>query len=161
MKFSIFQNLMAVTIVLLCMHEEDALLLPFNKWVVTASKNLAKGVSIATAVVCICGLPSYSVAEEAPSLKSQLKAIQDVKVASQKLAIETAEQDLQTKELLYPEGRLIGRGIIKLIPESGICCSPRKDNIISPNITSVKFSTPLFATPFDHRRPETVSIRSA
>ena len=120
MKFSIFQNLMVVTIVLLCVNEEDALMLPFNKWVVTASKNVAKGVSIATAVVCICGLPSYSLAEEAPSLKSQLKAIQDVKVASQKLAIETAEQNLQTKELLYPEGRLIGRGIIKLIPESGM-----------------------------------------
>lgn len=58
-------------------------------------------------------------AEEAPSLMSQLKVIQDAKVASQKSSIELAEQDLQTKELLYPEGRLIGRGIIKLVPESG------------------------------------------
>jgi hypothetical protein len=45
--------------------------------------------------------------------------IQDTKTSQQKVAIEAAEQDLQTKELLYPEGKLIGRGIVKLIPETG------------------------------------------
>ena len=61
----------------------------------------------------------HSMADEPLSLQSQLKLLQDDKVASQKSAIESAEQDLQTKELLYPEGRLIGRGIIRLVPESG------------------------------------------
>jgi hypothetical protein len=58
-------------------------------------------------------------AAEPPSFLSQLKAVQDTKTSQQKLAIEQAEQDLQTKELLYPEGKLIGRGVVKLIPESG------------------------------------------
>ena len=64
-------------------------------------------------------MPMHSMADEPLSLQSQLKLLQDDKVASQKSAIESAEQDLQTKELLYPEGRLIGRGIIRLVPESG------------------------------------------
>jgi hypothetical protein len=65
------------------------------------------------------GLPSYVHAEEPLSFQSQLKLIQDTKTSQQKVAIEAAEQDLQTKELLYPEGKLIGRGIVKLIPETG------------------------------------------
>ena len=121
MRFPIIYNshcIFAAVTLLLCLHEENALLVPFNKWVSTAANNVKKTVSIATAVVCLFGMPSISIAEE-PSLQSQLKVLQDVKVASQKLAIELAEQDLQTKELLYPEGRLVGRGIIRLIPESG------------------------------------------
>lgn len=58
-------------------------------------------------------------AAEPPSFLSQLKLVQDRKISQQKMAIEQAEQDLQTKELLYPEGKLIGRGVVKLIPESG------------------------------------------
>ena len=115
--------LLAGMTLLMCLHRENALLIPFNKWLSTASATLKKTASVATAVICISGLPSYSVAEEPPSLQSQLKIIQDTKVASQKSAIELAEQSLQTKELLYPEGRLIGRGIIKLIPESGTSIS--------------------------------------
>jgi hypothetical protein len=65
------------------------------------------------------GLPTHVLAEEPLSFQSQLKLIQDTKTSQQKVAIEAAEQDLQTKELLYPEGKLIGRGIVKLIPESG------------------------------------------
>jgi hypothetical protein len=112
--------LLAGMTLLMCLHRDNALLVPINKWLSTASATIKKTASIATAVVCICGLPSHSLAEEPASLQSQLKIIQDSKVASQKLAIESAEQNLQTKELLYPEGRLIGRGIIKLIPESGM-----------------------------------------
>ena len=106
-------------VVLLCLRQEEALLVPFNKWMSTAATSLKKSIGIATAVVCICGIPMHSMADEPLSLQSQLKLLQDEKVASQKSAIESAEQDLQTKELLYPEGRLIGRGIIRLIPESG------------------------------------------
>ena len=112
-------TLLSVISLLLCIRREDAYRVPLNKWVSTATSNLKKSLSIVTTAVLICGLPSYSMAEEAPSLMSQLKVIQDAKVASQKSSIELAEQDLQTKELLYPEGRLIGRGIIKLVPESG------------------------------------------
>ena len=106
-------------VVLLCLRQEEALLVPFNKWMSTAATSLKKSIGIATAVVSICGMPMHSMADEPLSLQSQLKLLQDEKVASQKSAIESAEQDLQTKELLYPEGRLIGRGIIRLIPESG------------------------------------------
>lgn len=106
-------------VVLLFLHQDNSLLVPFNKWVSTAATTFKKGVGVATAIVCICGLPTHSMAEEPLSFQNQLKLLQDEKVASQKLAIESAEQDLQTKELLYPEGRLIGRGIIRLIPESG------------------------------------------
>ena len=106
-------------VVLLCLRREEALLVPFNKWMSTAATSLKKSIGIATAVVSICGMPMHSMADEPLSLQSQLKLLQDEKVASQKSAIESAEQDLQTKELLYPEGRLIGRGIIRLIPESG------------------------------------------
>lgn len=119
LSFTKNQYIFAGITLLLCLHQENALLVPFNKWVSTAATNLKKGLSVATAVVCICGMPSISLAEEPLSLQSQLKIIQDEKVAKQKNAIELAEQDLQTKELLYPEGRLVGRGIIKLIPESG------------------------------------------
>jgi hypothetical protein len=58
-------------------------------------------------------------AAEPPSFLDQLKLVQETKTSQQKVAIEQAEQDLQTKELLYPEGKLIGRGVVKLIPESG------------------------------------------
>ena len=112
-------TLLSVITILLCFRRENAYRVPFNKWVSRATTSLKKGLSIVSTAVLICGLPSYSLAEEAPSLVSQLKVIQDAKVASQKSSIELAEQDLQTKELLYPEGRLIGRGIIKLVPESG------------------------------------------
>ena len=112
-------TLLFVITFLLCLSRENAYRVPFNKWVSTATSGIKKSISIVTTAVLICGLPSYSLAEEAPSLMSQLKVIQDAKVASQKSSIELAEQDLQTKELLYPEGRLIGRGIIKLVPESG------------------------------------------
>jgi hypothetical protein len=121
MRTSMITNfLLAGMTLLMCLHRDNALLVPLNKWLSTASATIRKTASIATTVVCICGLPSITLADEPASLQNQLKIIQDSKVASQKLAIESAEQNLQTKELLYPEGRLIGRGIIKLIPESGI-----------------------------------------
>lgn len=104
---------------LMCLHLDNALLVPPNKWLSTASSTVKKTASIATAVLCICSLPSHSLAKAPPSLQHQLKIIQDVRIRNQKIAIEVSEQRLQTKELMYPEGRLIGRGIIKLIPESG------------------------------------------
>ena len=105
-------TLLAGIILHLCSPQDNALLVPFNKWISAAATKLRQGAGVATAVICVCGLPLYSIAEEPPSLQSQLKLLQNEKVASQKSAIELAEQDLQTKELLYPEGRLIGRGII-------------------------------------------------
>ena len=109
----------SVVVALQCLRQDNALLVPLNKWMSTAATSLKKSIGIATAVVSICGMPMHSMADEPLSLQSQLKLLQDDKVASQKSAIESAEQDLQTKELLYPEGRLIGRGIIRLVPESG------------------------------------------
>lgn len=104
---------------LMCLHRDNALLVPLNKWLTTASSTIKNTASIATAVLCICSLPSHTLALEPASLQRQLKIMQDVKVRHQKIQIEFNEQRLQTKELMYPEGRLIGRGIIKLIPESG------------------------------------------
>ena len=108
---------------LLFVARREALLVPFHKWVST-SNGFAKAhklkVAIAiTAIICNCGLPTPSFAAETVSLEKQLKILQDIKVANQKRRIEAAEFELQSKELLYPEGRLIGRGIVKLMPESG------------------------------------------
>ena len=82
-------------------------------------KNSIKVATAATAFACIWGSPTYSQAAEGVSLETQLKQLQDIKVSNQKRRIEAAELELQSRELLYPEGRLIGRGIIKLMPEDG------------------------------------------
>ena len=83
------------------------------------SNNSVKIAAFAAAFVCICGAPDYSVAAESSSLETQLKQLQNIKATNQKRRIEAAELELQSKELLYPEGRLIGRGIVKLMPETG------------------------------------------
>ena len=116
-------TLIACLTLLFVARREDALLVPFHKWVSTSNR-FAKAhkvkVAIAiTAIICNCGLPTPSFAAETVSLEKQLKILQDIKVANQKRRIEAAEFELQSKELLYPEGRLIGRGIVKLMPESG------------------------------------------
>eukprot|EP00596_Hydrurales_sp_CCMP1899_P002674 CAMPEP_0119052574 /NCGR_PEP_ID=MMETSP1177-20130426/73829_1 /TAXON_ID=2985 /ORGANISM="Ochromonas sp, Strain CCMP1899" /LENGTH=259 /DNA_ID=CAMNT_0007032193 /DNA_START=79 /DNA_END=858 /DNA_ORIENTATION=+ len=112
-------SIFIVLILLLCLQRENALFVPSNQWISNIKSNVKKTLSVATAVICIGGLPISVLAEEPLSFQSQLKLIQDNKTSQQKEAIEKAEQDLQTKELLYPEGKLIGRGIVNLIPESG------------------------------------------
>jgi hypothetical protein len=77
----------------LCVHREDALLVPLRKWVSSTSsslqKQMPKFVSIGTALICINGLPAYSLASETPlSLTKQLSKLQEVKVANQKRRIE-------------------------------------------------------------------------
>ena len=108
---------------LLAAQREDALLVPLNRLISTTKgcmkKSVIKIATVATALVCVCGLPTYSNAAEQNSLETQLRQLQDIKVANQKRRIEAAESELQSQELLYPEGRLIGRGIVKLMPESG------------------------------------------
>jgi hypothetical protein len=107
----------------LSVPEQYALSAPFQKWVLSSRdiflKSSIKVATAATAFACICGSPTYSLAADGKSLESQLKLLQDIKVSNQKRRIEAAELELQSKELLYPEGRLIGRGIIKLMPEDG------------------------------------------
>lgn len=120
----IFHNCNALIVcltILLIAHREDALLVPMNKWIMTTKgcvkMNTIKIATAFTAMICICGLPTVSSAAE-QSLESQLKQFQDIKVTNQKRRIEAAELELLNKELLYPEGRLIGRGIVKLMPET-------------------------------------------
>lgn len=112
-----------LTVLFLSASRQNALLLPFQKWITSSReiflKSSIKVATAATAFVCICGSPAHSHAAEATSLEMQLKQLQDIKVTNQKRRIEAAELELQSKELLYPEGRLIGRGIIKLMPEDG------------------------------------------
>eukprot|EP00597_Dinobryon_sp_UTEXLB2267_P018121 CAMPEP_0201097948 /NCGR_PEP_ID=MMETSP0812-20130820/7005_1 /ASSEMBLY_ACC=CAM_ASM_000668 /TAXON_ID=98059 /ORGANISM="Dinobryon sp., Strain UTEXLB2267" /LENGTH=243 /DNA_ID=CAMNT_0047353113 /DNA_START=129 /DNA_END=860 /DNA_ORIENTATION=- len=50
----------------------------------------------------------------ANSLQSQLKALQQDRVLQQKQQLEEKQQNLLTKQLQYPEGRLISRGVIIL-----------------------------------------------
>lgn len=104
-------------------HLEETAALNFQKIDSSARKIVAtssvKFATFAAAFVCICGSPDYSVAAESSSLETQLKQLQNIKATNQKRRIEAAELELQSKELLYPEGRLIGRGIVKLMPENG------------------------------------------
>jgi hypothetical protein len=104
-------------------QRNDALLVPLQGWIsnskVAIEKNHRKVAALAVAVVCLCGLPVSTYAAESPSLETQLKRLQEIKISNQKRRIEAAELELQSKELLYPEGRLIGRGIVKLMPENG------------------------------------------
>lgn len=117
-------------IFLLCISPDIALLVPVNKWISLRNLHVEKKVrttfqkiaAFSTGMICLCGLPSYAVADT--SLESQLKMIQDVKVQNQKRRIEAAESELQSKELLYPEGKLIGRGIVKLIPPGDVKLFP-------------------------------------
>jgi len=96
-----------------------ALLTPISKCIslskvhIEKNKIIQKVAAFSAGLICLCGLPDFAVAD----MESQLKMIQDVKVQNQKRRIEADESDLQSKELLYPEGKLIGRGIVKLVPE--------------------------------------------
>jgi hypothetical protein len=112
-----------VCALLLLIHQEETSALNFQKITSSARKtvsnNSVKIAAFAAAFVCICGAPDYSVAAESSSLETQLKQLQNIKATNQKRRIEAAELELQSKELLYPEGRLIGRGIVKLMPENG------------------------------------------
>lgn len=113
-----------VCVLLILVHQEKTAALNFEKITSSTKKmvttNSIKFATIATAMICICGSPDYSVAAESGSLETQLKQLQNIKATNQKRRIEAAEQELQSKELLYPEGRLIGRGIVKLMPENGM-----------------------------------------
>lgn len=122
----LFQNnsaLISCLTFLLVAHREDALFVPSFRWMTTSTgfmkANTVKVATVITAIICNCGLPTPSFAAENVSLEKQLRILQDIKIANQKRRIEAAEAELQSKELLYPEGRLIGRGIVKLMPESG------------------------------------------
>jgi hypothetical protein len=53
----------------------------------------------------------------ADSLSDQLKDLQSVQITSTKSRIESEESNLMTKELQYPPGKLVARGIIYLSPE--------------------------------------------
>jgi D-mannonate dehydratase len=112
-----------VCALLLLVHQEETAALNFQKITSSTRKivsnNSVKIAAFAAAFVCICGAPDYSVAAESSSLETQLKQLQNIKATNQKRRIEAAELELQSKELLYPEGRLIGRGIVKLMPENG------------------------------------------
>lgn len=112
-----------VCVLLLLVHQEETAALNFQKFTSSTKKiavnNSVKFATFAAALVCICGSPDYSAAAESSSLETQLKQLQNIKVTNQKRRIEAAELELQSKELLYPEGRLIGRGIVKLMPENG------------------------------------------
>ena len=52
------------------------------------------------------------------SLVSQLKAVKAAQVETQRTRIEKEEADLMTKELLYPDGKLIARGVVRLVPDA-------------------------------------------
>jgi hypothetical protein len=116
-------SMLVCALLLLVHHEETSALNNFQKVTSSTRKvvsnNSVKIAAFAAAFVCICGAPDYSVAAESSSLETQLKQLQNIKATNQKRRIEAAELELQSKELLYPEGRLIGRGIVKLMPETG------------------------------------------
>ena len=79
---------------------------------------VAKGVTATLTVASILSSsPLVSLADDSTSLQEQLRGVAAKQVEDQKTRIEKAEQELMSKELLYPDGRLIGRGIIKLNPE--------------------------------------------
>lgn len=132
-----------VCVLLLLVHPEKTAALNFEKITSSARKivtnNSRKFATIATAVICICGSPDYSVAAESGSLETQLKQLQNIKATNQKRRIEAAELELQSKELLYPEGRLIGRGIVKLMPENGMT-----DFIIIWDLTRLMVTSVIF-----------------
>lgn len=46
-----------------------------------------------------------------------LKSIQDSQVTLQKTTLEQSESELLTREILYPEGKLIARGMVALTPK--------------------------------------------
>lgn len=104
-------------------QRKDALLIPLRGWLSSSTVAIkscnGKVAAFAAAIICICGLPISTYAAESSSLETQLKRLQEIKISNQKRRIEAAELELQSKELLYPEGRLIGRGIVKLMPENG------------------------------------------
>lgn len=113
----------ALFILIIIAHRNEALLVPLQGWLsnsrVALQENHRKVAGLAVAIVCLCGIPMSTFAAESSSLETQLKRLQEIKVSNQKRRIEAAELELQSKELLYPEGRLIGRGIVKLMPENG------------------------------------------
>ena len=80
---------------------------------------VAKGITATLTVASFLSSPLVSLADEGgpASFQEQLKGVAAKQVEDQKARIEKAEQDLMSKELLYPDGRLVGRGIIKLNPE--------------------------------------------
>ena len=57
-------------------------------------------------------------AEEENTLVSQLRAVAASQIDSQRARVETQEGELMTKELLYPDGKLIARGIVRLVPDA-------------------------------------------
>ncbi len=69
------------------------------------------------ALLSVLGSPLACLAEES-TLASQLKDVVAKQVSEQKTRIEAEEQQLMTQELLYPDGKLIGRGIVKLVPNA-------------------------------------------
>ena len=79
--------------------------------------SVAKGVTATLTVASFLSSPLVSLADDPISFQEQLKGVAAKQVEDQKTRIEKAEQDLMSKELLYPDGRLVGRGIIKLNPE--------------------------------------------
>ena len=113
----------ALFLLIIVAHRNEALLVPLQGWLSNSraaiKKNQGKIAAFTVAIVSLCGVPMSTYAADSSSLETQLKRLQEIKVSNQKRRIEAAELELQSKELLYPEGRLIGRGIVKLMPENG------------------------------------------
>lgn len=77
--------------------------------------NLRKICSSALIATSLCGFPLLSIADE--SLTDQLRNLQSNQIASTKVRIETEEADSIARALQYPEGYLIGRGIVTLVED--------------------------------------------
>jgi len=79
--------------------------------------NLRKVCSSALVATSLCvGFPLISIADEI-SLTDQLRNLQSNQIANTKVRIETEEADSIARALQYPEGFLIGRGIITLVED--------------------------------------------
>lgn len=78
-------------------------------------QSFRKFCSSALIATSLCGFPLISIADE--SLTDQLRNLQSNQIASTKVRIETEEADSIARALQYPDGFLIGRGIVTLVED--------------------------------------------